>query len=51
MQFRGLRKILTYTVVDRRHHLWRSRYLYTFHWGLARTSERYAPAGRLELTP
>ena len=27
---------------DRTHHLWRSRYLYTFHWGLEHLRQRYA---------
>ncbi|MGH7793073.1 MAG: hypothetical protein ACREOB_12235, partial [Thermodesulfobacteriota bacterium] len=31
-------------IVDRLHPMWRSKYLYAFHWGFARTKERYESA-------
>lgn len=49
---RGFRGAVRALLGDRRHQRWRSRYLYTFHWGFDRIRDRYdvpfedAPAAR-----
>ncbi len=40
----GLRRIAPRLLGDRRHQRWRSRYLYTFHWGAERIRSRYSVA-------
>jgi hypothetical protein len=39
---RALRRIVPRILGHRSHHRWRSRYLYTFHWGLDRLRARYS---------
>ncbi|GJL83782.1 MAG: hypothetical protein DHS20C01_34160 [marine bacterium B5-7] len=36
-----IRRSLSGTFYNKRHHMWRSRYLYTFHWGFEYTMQRY----------
>jgi hypothetical protein len=43
---RGLRRIVPRLLGDRSHQRWRSRYLYTFHWGLDRLRARYSVGDR-----